>query len=402
MESILMKYLPPLALFLACAQVLFGDSLILTMVPASGYANSGGTVEVALVALNPAATDARFAPPARLAGKLIQGETTYAVELVGGKPESTVIHAGAFARHTYTFKMPFAASGLAYLEVTDADATPIRAVIVAHASTGAPQAKAQALTAGPAQSGSAIASIDRSFWNRFGAHEAIYFVFGDRDPAAKFQLSFKYRLRGFGTGDAAHAVRALQFGYTQRSLWDITGNSSPFYDTSYMPSLFYESFEPAPTGTGNPVTWLGYQTGYQHESNGGADSASRSLNTLFFRRGLMFGRADQWHLIVSPRVAAYIGGLSDNPDLAEYRGYLEWMVAIGKGSGPTLTYTGRAGNSANHFSSQFDLTIPVRSQFLDFATYLTLQYFNGYGESLRAYDEHSESLRIGFSLVRLR
>lgn len=397
-----MKYLPPLALFLACAQVLLGNSLILTIIPALGNANSGGTVEVALVALNSAATDALFAPPARLAGKLIQGDTTFVVELVGGKPESTVIRAGAFARHTYTFKMPLGVSGRVYLEVADADVTPIRTVIVAHATTGAPQAKAQALTAGPVQSGPAIASIDRSFWNRFGAHEAIYFVCGDRDPAAKFQLSFKYRLRGFGTDDAVHDFRALQFGYTQRSLWDITGNSSPFYDTSYMPSLFYESYAPAPSVSDGRLTWLGYQTGYQHESNGGADIASRSFNTLFFRRGLMFGSADQWHLILSPKISAYIGGLSDNPDLAEYRGYLEWMVAIGKGSGPTLTYTGRVGKSANHFSSQFDLTIPVRSQFLDFATYLTLQYFSGYGESLRAYDQHSESLRIGFSLVRLR
>ncbi len=397
-----MKNLLRLALFVICVQVLFGDSLLLTIVPAPGPVNPGDAVTVALVVLNPAATDAPFAPFARLSGKLIQGETTFAVDLIGERPESTVIRAGAFARHTYTFTMPLGVSGTVYLEVADAGTTPIRAVIVARATVGAVQAKVRALTAGTVKSGPAIAAIDRSFWNRFGAHEAIYFVFGDRDPAAKFQLSFKYRLRGFGTGDSAHAFRALQFGYTQRSLWDITGNSSPFYDTSYMPSLFYESFEPAPTGSNDRLTWLGYQTGYQHESNGGADAASRSFNTLFFRRGLMLGGADQWHLIVSPRISAYIGGLSDNPDLAAYRGYLEWMIALGKGSGPTLSYTGRAGKSANHFSSQFDLTIPVRNQFLDFATYITLQYFNGYGESLRAYDQHTESLRIGFSLVRLR
>jgi len=97
-----------------------------------------------------------------------------------------------------------------------------------------------------------------------------------------------------------------------------------------------------------------------------------------------------------------VGGLSGNPDLTEYRGYAEWMVALAKGKGVALTYTGRAGKPLDHFSTQLDLTIPVRSEIFDFATYFTLQYFSGYGESLRAYDRRTESLRAGFSLVRLR
>jgi outer membrane phospholipase A len=60
------------------------------------------------------------------------------------------------------------------------------------------------------------------------------------------------------------------------------------------------------------------------------------------------------------------------------------------------------GKSFDRFSTQLDLTIPVRNKVVDFATYLTLQYFNGYGESLRTYDQRTETLRVGFSLVRLR
>jgi outer membrane phospholipase A len=63
---------------------------------------------------------------------------------------------------------------------------------------------------------------------------------------------------------------------------------------------------------------------------------------------------------------------------------------------------GRAGNAFDHFSTQLDFTIPVQSKLLDFATYFTVQYFGGYGESLRSYDQRTETVRAGFSLVRLR
>jgi phospholipase A1/A2 len=36
----------------------------------------------------------------------------------------------------------------------------------------------------------------------------------------------------------------------------------------------------------------------------------------------------------------------------------------------------------------------------DFATYVLIQYWNGYGESLRDYNKRTETIRAGFSLVR--
>jgi outer membrane phospholipase A len=44
--------------------------------------------------------------------------------------------------------------------------------------------------------------------------------------------------------------------------------------------------------------------------------------------------------------------------------------------------------------------VPIRTKLLNFETYLLIQYFNGYGESLLHYDTKSETVRAGLSLVR--
>ena len=76
------------------------------------------------------------------------------------------------------------------------------------------------------------------------------------------------------------------------------------------------------------------------------------------------------------------------------------MLIVGKNGGTALAYTGRAGRDFNHVTTQLDLTIPVRLKLLDFASYFLVQYFDGYGESLRDYDKKSSALRAGISLVR--
>lgn len=245
----------------------------------------------------------------------------------------------------------------------------------------------------------AAAEFERTFVGRLSAHEPIYFIYGADAPAAKFQFSFKYKILQFGEATAQQLPATLQFAFTQRSLWDMAASSSPFYDTSYMPELFYESLAPLPAETGGYI-WLGWQAGYKHESNGRADPDSRSLNTLFVRPVFAFGALDGWRLVVVPSIFTYFGGLSDNKDLTDYRGYGQLRLVFGKNSGPSLMYTGNAGRRWNHLTTQLDFTVPVRTHLLDFETYLLVQYFNGYGESLLSYREKSETVRVGFSLVR--
>ena len=73
---------------------------------------------------------------------------------------------------------------------------------------------------------------------------------------------------------------------------------------------------------------------------------------------------------------------------------------LGRNGGTALAYTGHAGRDFNHFTMQLDLTVPLRIKLLDFASYFLVQYFNGYGESLRDYEKKSSQLRAGLSLVR--
>ncbi|MCC5024430.1 MAG: phospholipase A [Candidatus Synoicihabitans palmerolidicus] len=119
--------------------------------------------------------------------------------------------------------------------------------------------------------------------DRFSPHESVYFIYGPDTPAAKFQFSFKYRLSTLHQRTPASLPTTLQFGYTQRSLWDIDGNSSPFYDTSYMPAVFIERLAAAPDEADYGLSWLGLQAGFGHESNGRDGDVSRSYNKVFAR-----------------------------------------------------------------------------------------------------------------------
>lgn len=246
----------------------------------------------------------------------------------------------------------------------------------------------------------AAAKLERTFAGRLGPHESIYFIYGPDAPAAKFQFSFKYKLLSFDKATAQRIPSTLHFAFTQRSLWDINASSSPFYDTSYMPELFYESLAPAPVKGDGGFAWLGYQAGYKHESNGRDGPVSRSLNTLFVQPAVSFGTLDEWYLVVAPRIFTYVGGLSDNNDLKDYRGYGQLRLVVGKNTGPSLIYTGIAGQHWDHLTTQLDLTVPIRTHLFDFETFILIQYFNGYGESLLEYRKKSETVRAGFSLVR--
>lgn len=231
------------------------------------------------------------------------------------------------------------------------------------------------------------------------AHEPMYFVLGGRDGAdARFQLSFKYRLfdRESLPARLLPLLGSMHFGYTQTSLWDLHGDSKPFRDTSYRPSLFWQGS----LDTHHPLLPSYWRAGYEHESNGKEGSASRSIDTLFaqpvWRQDFNDGRS----LIVAPKFYGYLDK-DENPDIARYRGYADWIIRYGHERGWMLGARLRQG-TGGYASGELNLSVPLREPlFSRTGGFLHFQLFSGYGESLLDYNVRQDpTLRIGFSIVR--
>lgn len=224
-------------------------------------------------------------------------------------------------------------------------------------------------------------------------YEPIYFLGGPETPAVKFQFSLKV----VPFDNLLESWIQPTVGYTQTSFWDIFGNSSPFYDTSYKPSAFF--YFPNVFQKTNASSWkLDLQGGYQHESNGKGGDSSRSMNMIYAQAELMFGDPAKLHASIKPRVWFYILDLSDNPDIANYRGYANVIV---KGGYEQYEIGAKVqmGDSAQHAGVQLDLSAPLLRKF-HFMPYFDIQYWNGYGETLLGYNKYTQSVRFGLGLYQ--
>jgi len=242
----------------------------------------------------------------------------------------------------------------------------------------------------------------QQFASKLSPNEPMYFSLGWRgSTTAKFQISFKYRFLD-PEGRSARRVpllRSVYLGFTQTSLWDIGAASAPFFDTSYRPSLFVLRDR---VHTFSETARFGLRYGLEHESNGKAGEQSRSLNIAYVTPLVVADEVLGGQLRIAPKLYAYIGDLSDNPDIAEYRGYVdlraEWLDPDGFGVAATV----RKGTMAGHGSLQVDLSYPLdRLLGGNLEAYLHVQYFNGWGETLRTYNQRLPSqIRIGLMVVR--
>jgi phospholipase A1/A2 len=232
------------------------------------------------------------------------------------------------------------------------------------------------------------------------ANEPLYFIVGSnkqRDFDARFQISFKYRPFDPGASVAALIPYAsnLYFAYTQTSIWDLGSESSPFKDTSYRPSIYYYWDE---SGKGyNPNSW---KFGLEHESNGRDGVDSRSLNIAFVQPHWNIDTTRGRKLTFKPKFYAYLEK-SDNSDIANYRGYVDWIAKYGRDDAAILTAMYRQGTDG-YVQGQVDLSYPISDKiFGRTGTFLHLQLLGGYGETLIDYNKRSDTqLRIGISLAR--
>ena len=227
--------------------------------------------------------------------------------------------------------------------------------------------------------------------------DPMYFVVGARDGwNARFQLSFKYRLfdqaSGYGKDDPW--LSGLYFGYTQNSLWEIDSDSKAFRDTSYRPSLFWR-WERT-----DDSTWIdGLRAGVEHESNGKDGERSRSINIAFVRPEWRWKLRDGGVFEFTPKIYTYLDK-EENPDIAQYRGYVDWRFRYDAAGEWITTPVLRIGTSGKG-SVQVDVSKRIRDlKFGPIGGYLHFQFFSGYGEDILDYNvRRPTQFRVGFAIV---
>lgn len=232
------------------------------------------------------------------------------------------------------------------------------------------------------------------------AYEPSYFVFGSNSQHgkdAKFQISFKYRFFDPESSFAQHSpmLSNLYFTYTQTTVWDLGGDSSPFRDTSYKPGVFYRAL-----GRGNDFWPDEYRIGLEHESNGQGGDDSRSINIGYLTPIWQFDLDNGKRLTFYPRIYSYLDK-KDNSDIEEYRGYVDWQMRYGREDGLIVSGLYRQGTEG-YMTGQLDFSYPLSERiFARTGAFAHLQIFSGYGETLIDYNrEHDTQIRLGISLVR--
>jgi outer membrane phospholipase A len=217
------------------------------------------------------------------------------------------------------------------------------------------------------------------------AYKPTYFIFGR--PDTKIQFSAKSQI-----------IRSVDlfFGYSQLMIWEILEPSAPFRDLNYNPDIFYRWS----LGSKESGQWLDFGI-YEHESNGQAGSASRSWDRAYlryqFKTDLGSNAQIQWGFKIW---LPY--GLSDNPDLPQYRGIWEINIDFSQFLGPSFEasniflrlYPGGA-SYINPLRGGQEVTFRIKSRWRPLLLPWVAQIFHGYGEDLLNYQDEHWGFRIG-------
>ena len=377
----------------------------LLLVPESAAVAPGGRIEVTLFLPNDSTEERSFDLPPRLTLRPLGGTAAPAVVLEAIEPRQAQVRLapGELHRARYAGTLPEGLVGEIVLLPVDFKGSPLAFTTRAPEvlPSGGPQPSAAAEASSAPETSAPAATLDPDaarFASAFSPYEPTYFSAGSSGPTnARFQVSFKFRF--FNPNTKTPFLEKIFFGYSQSSIWDLSSASKSFRDSSYRPSLFF--LNDTISQWSFRQTKLGIQGGYEHESNGEDGIASRSIDMAFVRPTLTFALEDNYFISVSPKIYDYIDK-QENPDIAEYRGYVDLLLKIGKWNGLQLASTFRKGTRAEAYSVQLDASYPLKkSTFGNLAGYLHLQYFNGYGENLIDYDRHVRpQFRIGLMITR--
>jgi phospholipase A1/A2 len=356
-------------------------ALEVSLVPEEAEVRPGKLFTLLLVVTNENAEPATYRPPPRLDLRVLTSDAEIIVSAVRDATDADeiTVPAAGFIRVRYAGTVPEGRSGDVALRPVNVDTNAVALYVI---PPEGPEGEARRLS------------------TALSPYEPVYFSVGSRgETNARFQVSLKFRLFNKGTQQSVPLLEDLYLAYSQTSLWDLESSSKPFFDSSYRPSIFLLE----PDISRWPFAWsrLGLQGGLEHESNGKEGPDSRSLNTAYVRPALTIPFGKDYFITLAPKVLTYLDK-SENPDIDDYRGNVDFLIRLGSEEGLMVDTTLRKGNTSGYGSVQVDASYPLHiATFGNIGGYLHVQYFNGYGESLLTYNIRTRAqIRFGLMVTR--
>lgn len=215
-----------------------------------------------------------------------------------------------------------------------------------------------------------------------------YFIIGT-DPLypdishsnVKFQISIKQRFT-----NAILPFRYYLFiTYSQKSIWHIFEESSPFGESNYNPSI----------GIGKGIIYNGKFCGaggfsIEHESNGREGVNSRGWNKIMLHYAIPISR----QVIAKVNIWKPFFVSVENVDLFHYIGYGEAVFHYQSNNErwafDLLARKGWAKNWNGYFDAQVAYRLGKKSN-----QYIGMQWSKGYGETLINYNKSINMIRFG-------
>ena len=393
-RSALRWFFPFLFALIVCATQSFTQEVTAVFVAPSTPVIAGTRSSLWLYCMNNSGNEVHRTFESRLNGKLISPSGTLNIFLdsTAGRGDREVsIAPGAFAKEEYLLNVPATLRGPVSLSISNYNELALQigepAAVTQQATQSAP-----ALTTTNQPGRTALAKF---FDNHLSPYEPIYFLVGNY-PAAEFQLSLKFQV--FDLTNSYAVLTNLYFGYTQTSYWDLISSDPSFFDSSYKPSAFV--YFPGLWSREDKAIQFDLQAGAEHESNGRGGEMERSIYTAYVQPRITFGRPVHLQFALQPRAWTYFLVGHNNLDIAAYRGYADIHAFVTLKPEPNswanfqVETRLRIDDGGAHPGIQID----ARYKFPHFNPTLDVQYFEGYGQTLRQYNKEAHGLRVGLCL----
>jgi len=398
MAFLLRRFGVPIVL-LACTLTIHAEVVLSTT---TVHTTAGAPLEIVMTVTNDDAEALEIDLPETVHVRLETPSAVTTLEFVPVQVGEISVKPREFVRIPLRGSIPGTLQGPVTLQLTGYEANPLLVQVEAPAVNPAKPSTADtddAYARAAKQRESRL--IDKPPPLAVSVYEPVYFIVGgDGGLNAKFQISFRYQLFDSHGTWAQHVpwIDDFYLSFSQTSLWDLGELSKPFTDSSYRPRLFYANYALGHALDGRLS--FGVESGFGHESNGKDGTASRSFNMFYVRPTMALGDPEGLRLYAAPLIHNYIAD-DENPDLKDYRGYVDWIIGFGSKGGLDFWATLRKGTRSNYGSAELNLSYPLsKLSGGDLTGWLTLQYFGGYGESLLNYREKLESqLRLGVAIA---